>query len=145
VTDGCVFCRIVHGEAEASVAYEDAATIAFMDINQFCPGHTLIVTKRHVPDIFSLDDETGAAVMIAMRRVAQAVKDAFRPHGVNIWQSNGVPWQEVLHLHIHVLPRWREDGLLRLAPARLLRPPRSELDEQATRIGAALAALEREP
>lgn len=141
MTDGCIFCRIVRTEAEASIAYEDAVTFAFMDSNQFCPGHTLIATKRHIPDIFSLDDETGAAVMATMRRVSQAVQDAFRPHGINIWQSNGAPFQDVVHFHIHVVPRWRDDGLLQFRPPRT-RPERAALDEQAAAIRAALAAKE---
>jgi len=140
VTEGCIFCAIVRGEAEASIAYEDEATLAFIDLRQFHPGHTLVVPKRHIVDIYELDDPTGAALMSSVARVARAVRAAFLPHGINLWQSNGAPWQEVLHLHFHVLPRWREDGLLRMAPSRLPRPPRSELDEQAARIRAALGA-----
>lgn len=140
MTDGCIFCRIVAREAEASIAYEDEWTMAFMDLGQFHPGHTLVVPKRHIVDIYELDDETGAALMSSVVRVARAVSAEFSPHGINLWQSNGAPWQEVFHLHIHVLPRWRDDGLLRFAPGRLPRPPRSELDEQAAKIVAALAA-----
>jgi len=139
VTDGCIFCRIVAGEAEASVAYEDSETLAFMDLGQFHPGHTLVVPKRHVADLFALDDETGAALMRAVTRVARGVRDAFAPHGLNVWQSNGAPWQEVPHLHVHVLPRWRDDGLLRFAPPGRARPSRGELDEQAAQIKRALA------
>ncbi len=138
MTEECIFCEIVAGRVEASVAYADDATLAFMDLRQFHPGHTLIVPKRHIVNIFELDDETGAALMSAAARVARAVSAAFSPHGINLWQSNGAPWQEVFHLHIHILPRWRDDGLLRFAPARLPRPLRSELDEQATQIRAAL-------
>ena len=121
---------------------QDAATLAFMDLRQFHPGHTLVVPKRHIVDIYELDDRTGAALMSSVVRVARAVSAGFSPHGINLWQSNGAPWQEVLHLHIHVLPRWRDDGLLRFAPARLPRPPRSELDEQAALIRARLAATD---
>lgn len=138
MTEDCVFCGIVAGRVEASVAYEDDATLAFMDLRQFHPGHTLVVPKRHIVDIFELDDETGAALMSAAARVARAVSAAFEPDGINLWQSNGAPWQEVFHLHIHVLPRWRDDGLLRFAPGRLPRPPRAQLDEQAARIRTAL-------
>jgi histidine triad (HIT) family protein len=138
VTENCIFCEIVAGRAEASVAYEDDATLAFMDLRQFHPGHTLVVPKRHIKDIYELDSETGGTLMVAVRLVAGAVRDAFQPHGINLWQSNGAPWQEVFHLHIHILPRWRDDGLLRFAPERLPRPPRPELDEQAARIRAAL-------
>ena len=137
MTDDCVFCRIVAGKAEASVAYEDDATLAFMDLGQLHPGHTLVVPKRHVPDIFALDDATGAALMTALTRVARAVRGAFRPDGINLWQSNGAPWQEVFHLHFHVLPRWRDDGLLRFRPPRE-RPSRTELSGQAARIRAEL-------
>jgi histidine triad (HIT) family protein len=139
VTDDCIFCRIVAGEAEASVAYEDDATLAFMDLGQFAEGHTLVVPKRHVVDIFELDDATGAAVMAAAARVARGVDAAFSPHGVSIWQSNRAPWQEVPHFHMHVLPRWREDGLLRFTPPNRDRPPRAELDRQAAAIRASLS------
>ncbi|MEX1255015.1 MAG: HIT family protein [Dehalococcoidia bacterium] len=139
MTDDCVFCGIVAGEVEVSVAYEDEATLAFMDLSQFAQGHTLVVPKRHVRDIFELDDETGAAVMAATARVARGVDAAFSPHGVTIWQSNRAPWQEVFHLHVHVLPRWREDGLMRFTPPSRDRPPRAELDRQAAAIREALA------
>ncbi|OGO53311.1 MAG: hypothetical protein A2148_09215 [Chloroflexi bacterium RBG_16_68_14] len=135
-----MFCGIVAGQVQASVAYEDEATLAFMDLGQFHPGHTLIVPRQHIADIFELDKTTGAALMAALSRVARAVRNAFTPHGINIWQSNGPPWQEVLHLHFHVLPRWRDDGLLRFSPPQRSRPSRAELDEQAARIRAALEA-----
>ncbi len=138
MTEDCVFCRIVAGEAEASIAYEDAATLAFMDRGQFAQGHTLVVPKRHVKDIFELDDETGAAVMAATARVARGVDGAFSPHGINIWQSNRAPWQEVFHFHVHVLPRWQGDGLVRFTPPSRERPPRAELDRQAEAIRDAL-------
>ena len=138
MTEDCVFCGIVARKVEASVAYEDEATLAFMDRGQFHPGHTLIVPKRHIIDIFALDDATGAALMAAVSRVARAVRQAFKPDGINLWQSNGAPWQEVFHLHFHVLPRWKDDGLLRFTPPERDRPSRTELDDQATRVRASL-------
>jgi histidine triad (HIT) family protein len=137
----CVFCRIVAGEAEASIAYEDEATVAFMDLRQFHPGHTLVVPRRHVRDIYELDDATGAALIAAVSRVARAVRDAFAPDGINIWQSTGAAaGQEVFHLHAHVLPRWEGDGLVQFYPSKPERPPRWELDAQAAKIRAALDA-----
>ncbi len=138
MTDDCIFCRIVTGDAEASIAYEDDATLAFMDRGQFQPGHTLVVPKRHIRDIYEVDGESGAAIMVALRDVASAVRKAFQPQGINIWQSNGAPWQEVLHLHFHVLPRREGDGLLAFRPPRMT-PSKAELDEQAAAIRAALA------
>ena len=138
MTEECIFCAIVSRKAEASIAYEDEATLAFIDLRQFHAGHTLVVPKRHIVDIFALDDVTGAALMAAMSRVARAVRQAFRPDGINLWQSNGAPWQEVFHLHFHVLPRWKDDGLLRFSPPARSQPSRAELDDQATKIRAAL-------
>ncbi|MCH7579871.1 MAG: HIT family protein [Chloroflexi bacterium] len=135
----CIFCQIVAGEAEASFAYEDDATMAFVDLRQFHAGHTLVVPRRHIRDIYGLDEKTGSALMAAISRVAEGVREAFQPDGINIWQSNGAPWQEVFHLHFHVLPRWREDGLLRFTPPSRNQPTRPELDDQAAKIRAALA------
>ena len=100
----CIFCQIVAGEAEASFAYEDDATMAFVDLRQFHAGHTLVVPRRHIRDIYGLDEKTGSALMAAISRVAEAVREAFQPDGINVWQSNGEPWQEVFHLHFHCCP-----------------------------------------
>jgi histidine triad (HIT) family protein len=138
--DSCVFCEIAAGRAPASVVYEDHLTLAFMDLAQPSRGHSLVVPKRHVQDIFSLDDDLGAALFTATRRVAQATRLAFDPEALTIWQQNGRPWQEVLHLHCHVLPRWRGDGVFR--PWKDVKPsPRAELDRQARLIRKALPGV----
>jgi histidine triad (HIT) family protein len=131
----CVFCSIISGDELASVVYDDGKTMAFIDIRQFHPGHTLVVPRRHIRDIFELDDATGAALMSSLTATARAVRDAFRPDGMNVWQSNGVAGgQEVFHLHFHVLPRYEDDGLLRFYPSRPDYPSRDALDAQAARI-----------
>ncbi|MEX2246392.1 MAG: HIT domain-containing protein [Dehalococcoidia bacterium] len=137
----CVFCRIVAGDAEASFVWRDAQTVAFMDLRQFSPGHTLVVPVKHVPDIFALDDETGAALMSTVTRVAAAVRAAVGAEGINIWQSNGEgAGQEVFHLHVHVLPRRTDDGLLRVYPSSPGHPSRAELDKQAEAVRGVLEA-----
>ncbi|MCI0777291.1 MAG: HIT family protein [Chloroflexi bacterium] len=138
MSEACIFCQIVAGEVEASVAYEDDLTVAFLDLRQFHAGHTLVVPRRHIRDIYGLDEKIGGALMAAISRVAEGVREAFQPDGINIWQSNGAPWQEVFHLHFHILPRWRDDQLLRFAPPSRKRPSRPELDDQAAKIRAAL-------
>lgn len=133
----CIFCRIAAGEAEASVVCEDAETIAFIDLRQFHAGHTLVIPKRHVEDIFALDETTAAAVAVTVVRVAKAVRAAFAPDGISIWQSNGeAAGQEVPHLHVHVLPRRTDDGMVRIYPSRPGYPARAVLDEQAAAIRA---------
>jgi len=73
-----------------------------MDLRQFNPGHALVVPKRHVVDILALEDATGAALMATIGQVARAVREAFRPDGINITASNGEDaGQEVVHLHFH--------------------------------------------
>ena len=134
--NGCVFCQIVAGDAEASIPYQDDETVAFMDVKQFREGHTLVVPRRHVKDLFELDEPLGGALMTAVVRVGRAVRDALRPDGLYIWQANGAPWQEVFHVHFHVLPRWEDDGVLRFAPPTPRQASRLELDEQSDAIRA---------
>lgn len=134
----CIFCRIVAGQAEASIVCEDALTVAFMDLRQVNPGHTLVLPKRHLRDIYALDDGTGAALIATVVRVARAVSAVFGADGVNIMQSNGAAaGQEVFHLHVHVLPRRHGDGLLRYGASPAL-PKRAELDAHAASIRAAI-------
>ena len=114
----CVFCDIVEGREPSEVVFEDGETLAFMDINPANPGHTLVIPKRHVRDIYELDDETAAAVMRTTVRVSRAIKRALQPDGMNLVQSNErAASQDIFHFHIHIIPRWYGDGL------RLARPP----------------------
>ena len=129
----CVFCDIVEGQAPANIVFQDRETMAFMDINPANPGHTLVIPKRHVCDIYELDEETAAALMQVTVRVAQAVKRALQPDGLNLVQSNErAGGQDVFHIHMHIIPRWHGDGL------RLARPPEVRrtmpVREVATRI-----------
>ncbi len=108
----CVFCSIIEGKAPAEIIYEDEATVAFMDINPANPGHTLVVPRQHVRDVFDIDEETAAAVMRAAVRVARAIKAALQPDGVNLFQASGrAAFQSVFHFHIHIVPRWWDDRL----------------------------------
>ena len=108
----CIFCAIIEGTAPAEIVYEDEATVAFMDINPANPGHTLVVPRQHVRDVFDIDEETGAAVMRAAVRVARAIKAALQPDGVNLMQASGpAAFQSVFHFHLHVVPRWWDDSL----------------------------------
>ena len=114
----CVFCDIIEGRTPAEVVFEDEETLAFMDINPANPGHTLVIPKRHVRDIYGMDEETAAAVMRATVQVAKAIKRALQPDGMNLVQSNErAGGQDVFHFHMHIIPRWYGDGL------RLARPP----------------------
>jgi histidine triad (HIT) family protein len=133
----CVFCRIVAGELPASIVHEDDASVAFMDIGCVNPGHTLVVVKPHVESLVELDEALAGAVFRAVARVAKAVKAAFGPPGLSVYQANGqAAGQTVFHIHVHVVPRWEDDAMAVRWPA--TNPSRETLAEHAARIRAAL-------
>jgi histidine triad (HIT) family protein len=101
--DDCIFCRIVAGRAPAYVVAEDDATIVFLSLE----NHPLVVPKAHVPDIFALDGDLGAAIVRQAIRVARAMRAGLGCDGVYLGQANGAAaGQEVFHFHLHVYPRW---------------------------------------
>ncbi len=134
----CIFCAIAEGKAPAEVVFEDEETLAFLDINPANPGHTLVIPRRHARNVYDLDEQTAAAVMKTAVRVAQAIKRALQPDGMNLVQSNErAGGQEIFHFHIHIIPRWYGDGL------RLARPPEvrrtMSIKEAAARISREVA------
>jgi histidine triad (HIT) family protein len=140
--EACIFCDIVARKAPASFVYESEDWVGFMDLRQQPHGHVVIVPRRHIRNIFDLDDETGATLAPALRQVAKAVYDAFIAEGISIVQANEPPWQEVFHLHFHVYPRYVDVSLLRVYPERFQSPDRTELERQAALIREALSIVE---
>jgi histidine triad (HIT) family protein len=133
----CVFCRIVAKEIPATVVHEDEHTLAFMDIGQVNPGHVLVAVKKHAEDIFALDEAQAAAVFRSAAKVARAIRGAFEPQGLSVYQANGAAaGQTVLHLHIHLVPRYEGDGMALTWPVK--NPPREKLTEYAEKIRAKL-------
>ena len=133
----CVFCKIVARQIPATVVHEDADTLAFMDIGQVNPGHVLVACKAHVENIFGLSEAQAAAAFRATATVARAVRAAFDPPGLSVYQANGKPaGQTVFHFHLHVLPRHDGDGMQLAWPVK--NPPREQLEANAARIRAQL-------
>lgn len=107
----CLFCRICAGEIPSTKLYEDDATVAIMDINPANDGHVLVIAKYHAEMLYDLPDAVGAAVMCTVQRVARAIREALAPEGLNLLQANGpAALQSVPHFHIHMIPRWMNDG-----------------------------------
>ena len=107
----CVFCKIRDGEIPSLKIYEDARTLCFMDINPLNSGHCLVVTKNHAATLFESDDEDLKAAIVTAKRVATALRTALKPDGLNLLQANGdAAFQSVPHFHLHVIPRWTNDG-----------------------------------
>ena len=134
----CVFCRIVTRQIPATLVYEDADTLAFMDIGQVNPGHVLVAAKAHAENVYALEDAQAAAVFRSVARLARAIRGAFSPEGLSIYQANGkAAGQTVFHFHMHLVPRYENDGMNLTWP--LKNPPREKLEENAARIRAKLA------
>lgn len=134
----CVFCRIVAGTAPASVVHADATTVAFLDIAPMTPGHLLVVPRAHAAGLADLEPDTGAQVFLVAQRLAAGLRrSGVRCDGVNLFLADGAAaFQEVFHLHLHVLPRWRGDGVKLGYKAGT--PSRAELNGQAADIRAGL-------
>jgi histidine triad (HIT) family protein len=113
VTDpDCLFCKIVAGEIPSTIVDSDERTVAFMDINPGTRGHALVVPRNHSRDLLEIDPEDLAAVAVAAKRLATKAKAALGAEGINLLNSCGeVAFQTVFHFHMHVIPRYRDDGV----------------------------------
>jgi histidine triad (HIT) family protein len=133
----CVFCKIVAGQIPATKVMEDEACVAFMDIGQVNPGHVLVAAKAHAEDVYALDEAQAGAAAGMVVRVARAIRAAFAPEGLSVYQANGAAaGQTVLHYHVHLVPRYAGDGMAFTWPVQ--NPPREALEANAARIRAAL-------
>jgi histidine triad (HIT) family protein len=137
----CVFCGILTGKLSSSTVYRDEICSVFMDIQPVNAGHLLVIPNQHAAALAELDEETGAHMFRIAQRLAQALRESGVPcQGVNLFLADGaVAGQEVFHVHLHVIPRYRGDGLgFRFGPNYGVRPPRRELDGIAQQISDAL-------
>lgn len=108
----CIFCKIVAGELPARIVDEDERTIAFLDIAPATRGHALVIPRAHSRDIFEAEPEDVRAVAAASQRLAGRIRERLGAEGVNLLNSSGqAAWQTVFHLHMHVIPRYRDDPL----------------------------------
>jgi histidine triad (HIT) family protein len=108
----CIFCKIVSGEIPAVKVLDEELVVAFMDINPSSKGHMLVVPKNHAENIFEIPESDLATLIKAVKKCAGAAKDVLRAEGVTILQLNGKASDQIVpHLHIHVIPRWENDGL----------------------------------
>lgn len=133
----CVFCKIVARQIPATVVHEDEHTLAFMDLGQVNPGHVLVAVKKHAENLYALDDAQAGAVLRSAARVARAIRDAFTPQGLSVYQANGkAAGQTVFHYHVHLVPRYEGDGMALTWPVK--NPPREKLEDYAAKIRALL-------
>ena len=137
----CVFCDIIRGAAQSSTVYADDAVVAFMDIQPVNEGHVLVVPRAHAAQLSDLDEETGAHLFRVAMRLSEAIRrSGVRCEGVSLYLADGeAAGQEVLHVHLHLIPRFQGDGFgFRFGPDYGVRPGRIRLDQMAAGIRQAL-------
>lgn len=131
----CIFCRIVSGAEPAAVVLDDGPFLAFLDGRPLFPGHCLLIPKAHIGTLLGLPPENGAALIASTQLLCSAVEQALGAEGAFVAINHRVS-QSVPHLHVHIVPRRRKDGL------RGFFWPRGKYRDEAERenVRAALAA-----
>ena len=132
--DECVFCAIEGGDAPGSLVYEDRSVFGVLTIEPVNTGHTLVIPRTHAPSVSDIDEATGAALFQAAMRIATGIRDSDVPcEGFNFWIADGVvAGQEVSHLHLHTVPRLKDDGFH--VEANRTQPTCAELDATADEV-----------
>ena len=135
--DNCIFCKIIDGSIPSTVVYEDSDFKAIMDISPAAKGHVLILPKKHCADLLSIDEDVASKALKVASKIANAQKKAFNCDGINLLQNTGeAAWQSVFHLHIHLIPRYKDDNLV--VPWEHLTYADGEAEEYAAKIRACL-------
>jgi histidine triad (HIT) family protein len=133
----CLFCKIIAKQILAQIVYEDDHALAFLDIHPHAPGHTMVIPKTHAPNLLELPPEEIGPLFVAVQHVGEMLSKAFAPDGMdgitmgaNQGRASG---QEVDHLHVHLLPRWHNDGGHAVQSV-VNNPPKESLDEILRRL-----------
>jgi histidine triad (HIT) family protein len=133
----CLFCEIAAGKVAADLVYEDTQAVAFLDHRPLFPGHVLLIPRRHVTTLADLPAEDVGPFFQAAQRLEIAVERAMEADGSFIAINNLVS-QSVLHLHVHIVPRRKKDGLKGFFWPRVPYPDHAHRHEIAARIRAAI-------
>lgn len=128
-----IFLKIIRGEIPSHKIYEDDETFAFLDINPHNKGHALVVPKKQYRNILDLPEETLCNMMRAVRKLAPAIRATVGADGINIGMNNEhAAGQEVFHAHIHIIPRFENDGIYQ--PAKHITYADGEIEKIADEV-----------
>ncbi|MDE6686255.1 MAG: HIT family protein [Lachnospiraceae bacterium] len=109
--DSCIFCKIANGVIPSKTIYEDGDFRVILDLGPATKGHALILPKEHSANLYELPDETASKVMVLAKKMATKMTEKLSCDGFNIVQNNGeVAGQTVMHYHLHLIPRYQDDG-----------------------------------
>jgi histidine triad (HIT) family protein len=139
VSDQCVFCQILRGEAPATFTHQDDTVIAIMDIQPITHGHMLVIPREHAVLMADLNETTAMRTFRVARKLASVVRGTLGATGVNLFVADGeVAFQDVPHFHVHVIPRYPNDGFGLSFPDSYAKPPgRAALETIAEAIRSA--------
>ena len=140
--DDCAFCKIVKGVVPASVVYSDEKVVAFLDSQPVNLGHVLVIPRAHAKELSELDPEVGGQMFKVAMVVAEGLrKSGVKCEGVSLFLADGeAAFQEIFHVHLHVIPRFRGDGFgLKFGPSYGIKPERKEMDTIAEQIRRAIS------
>lgn len=111
--ESCIFCKIINKELPASILYEDNKTITILDLHPVHSGHALIIPKEHHENVYGVPDDVLAHMSIVAKKMASAIKKSVGADGINIIMNNeSAAGQIVMHAHIHIVPRYENDGFV---------------------------------
>ncbi|MCR5404872.1 MAG: HIT family protein [Butyrivibrio sp.] len=125
--ENCIFCKIANGEIPSNTIYEDENFRVILDNGPATKGHALVLPKEHYADLFEIPEDVAAGAVKVAKKVAGMMKDTLLCDGLNLVQNNGqVAGQTVMHYHLHIIPRYKDDG-----QTILWKPTRPSADELA--------------
>jgi len=108
----CIFCNIINGSIPSEVIFENSEFKVILDSYPASKGHTLIIPKEHIDNIYEMDGDTAGKLFALATVIAKTLKKVLKCDGLNIIQNNGkASGQTVFHFHMHLIPRWEDDGL----------------------------------
>jgi histidine triad (HIT) family protein len=136
VSDQCVFCEILRGNEPASFTYQDDTVVAFMDVQPITHGHMLVVPREHAVLMADVNETVAMRTFKVARQLASTARRKLGATGVNLFVADGeTAFQDVPHFHVHVIPRYANDGFGLTFPEAYSRPPsRAELETIASAI-----------
>jgi histidine triad (HIT) family protein len=139
----CPFCNILAGDLPASIVFQDELCSGVMDIQPINPGHLLIMPNDHIEDLASLSPEVVSHMFLVAQQAAQAIRrSGIQCEGINLFLADGkAAMQEVPHVHLHIIPRYQDDGFgFQFSPRYAELPTRDELENNAFHIKQAFEA-----
>lgn len=108
----CIFCKIINGEIDSARVFENDNVFAFLDVSPLTKGHCLVIPKKHFENIFDIDKNVLEEIIFTAKNISRQMKERLNATGINLVNASGkTAEQSVFHFHLHIVPRYENDGL----------------------------------